>query len=56
MATWKDLFGSEICKCGKKGEYLKMNGSGKITGWRCNECHKKEVEKLVVKIDSSRYS
>jgi hypothetical protein len=50
MATWKDLFGSEICSCGQKGEYVKANAKGQIVGWRCRLCYLEDKRKLDSKI------
>lgn len=44
MTNYKDLFNKEVCKCGKKGTVIITNGSGKIIGFQCEECHKKGIK------------
>ena len=41
MINYKDLFGDEVCKCGKKGDFIISNGSGKVQGFECKKCKKK---------------
>lgn len=41
MTTYKELFGKEVCSCGKKGVYVVSNGSGKVQGFKCEDCNKK---------------
>lgn len=45
MPNYKELFGDEVCKCGKKGTVIISNGSGKIRGYSCNECAGKKETK-----------
>lgn len=45
MTNYKELFGNEKCQCGKKGIYIISNGSGKVRGFKCQECHDKEESK-----------
>lgn len=44
MTTWKQLFGDEYCKCGKRGEYI-VSVRGTITGYLCAEHQKEKEEK-----------
>jgi len=44
MANWKDLFNDEVCKCGKKGEYI-VTAYNRIREFACEDHkddHKKE--------------
>lgn len=42
MAKWKDVYGEEICSCGKKGTRI-ISTNGKITGYAC-EKHYEELQ------------
>jgi hypothetical protein len=42
MPTYKELFGNEICKCGKRGRYIVPNSRG--TKFECKECMEKREQ------------
>ena len=44
MPTYKELFGNEVCSCGKKGDYILSNGSGKVKGFECKECRDERIK------------